>query len=418
MLLSFLKAKVSSATNGDKYAGIRAILKFFDSEELYPEFRRIDQGANATKCVVDGKQYIQFASNNYLSLSNNPEVVKAAETALRENGIGPGGSRVVSGDLKIIRELEQEISNLLGTEDALTFPTGYMANIAIFQAIMDPMFNNLPQPSSASVIFSDEYNHGSIVDGCRLSKAKKVVFKHNDTSDLVQKIKENNLPNKLIVTEGVFSTDGEIINIPDYIEIAKEYNSKLMVDDAHGIGILGEHGGGVADKFKCAKDVDIWMGSLDKAFGSTGGYLSGDAELIRYLRIACRSSILSSAIPATIAGGVLKAISLVRSGESIRSKLFANSARLRDGLKNAGFTVLGQDNLPAIPVLIGKENLSIVFTDKLMERGYYAMAFRWPAVPLGESRLRLTVMADHSVQEIDGLISECARIGKELKIIS
>jgi 8-amino-7-oxononanoate synthase len=417
MIFSFLRAKVRSTNSKEKYAGIRAVLDFFDKEKLYPEFRRIERGANATKCVVAGKEYAQFASNNYLSLSNNPEVIKAAKKAIEENGIGPGGSRVVSGDLMIVRELESSLTELLGTEDTLTFPTGYMANIAVFQALMDPMFNNLPQPSSASVIFSDEYNHGSIIDGCRLSKAKKIVFKHDDIDDLVKKIKENSLPNKLVVTEGVFSTDGEIINIPNYVEVAREYNAKLMVDDAHGIGILGEHGGGVAEKFNCSSEVDIWMGSLDKAFGSTGGYLSGSSELIRYLRIACRSSILSSAIPASIAGGVTKAIELVKNGEKTRSKLFKNSERLKAGLVESGFKVLGKDNLPAIPVLIGDEQLSINFTSKLMEAGYYTMAFRWPAVPQGKSRLRLTVMADHTERDIDGLIEACVKIGRELRVI-
>jgi 8-amino-7-oxononanoate synthase len=354
-----------------------------------------------------------------LSLSNNPEVVKAAQRAIEDNGIGPGGSRVVSGDLMIIRQLESSLTKLLGTGDTLTFPTGYMANIAVFQALMDPLFGNLPQSSSASVIFSDEYNHGSIIDGCRLSKAKKVVFKHDDIDDLVKKIKENDLPNKLVVTEGVFSTCGEITNIPKYVEVVREFGAKLMVDDAHGIGILGKHGGGVAEKFNCSSDVDIWMGSLDKAFGSTGGYLSGSSELIRYLRIACRSSILSSAIPASIAGGVTKAIELVmKNGEKTRSKLFKNSERLRTGLVSSGFKVLGEDNLPAIPVLIGDEKLSIAFTDRLMEAGYYTMAFRWPAVPQGQSRLRLTVMADHTEDDIDGLIEACVKVGRELRVIS
>ncbi|HEY1074126.1 MAG TPA: pyridoxal phosphate-dependent aminotransferase family protein, partial [Patescibacteria group bacterium] len=219
----------------------------FSQMGLYPDFHTIEGGVNEPVCKVNGEDYLMFCSNNYLGMTQHPAVKEAAKQAIDKYGVGPGGSRVISGNIDIIEDLEKAIAELTGTEDCLTFPTGYMANAAVFRAVMDPLFNNMPVLAENSVIFSDEYNHGSIVDGCRLSKAKKVVFKHDDLADLEQKIKENDLPNKLIVTESVFSLDGEIINIPAYVELAKRTGCKLMVDDAHGIGVLGKHGGGVTE---------------------------------------------------------------------------------------------------------------------------------------------------------------------------
>lgn len=418
MLFSFLRAKVEKAVNrGDKMAGVNATLKFLDDEGLYPDFHAIESGVNEAECVVGGRKYLMFCSNNYLSLSENPEVKKAAQDAIEKYGVGPGGSRVISGDVTIIRKLEAAIANLVGKEDCLTFPTGYMANIAVFQALMDPLFHGMPAKSSDSVIFSDEYNHGSIVDGCRLSRAKKVIFKHNDLEDLARKIQENNLPNKLIVTEGVFSLDGEILNLPSYIRLAQETNSLLMIDDAHGVGVIGKHGGGVVDYHSCPEGVDILMGCMDKAFGGTGGFLCGSKRMIDFLRIASRSSILSSSLPVGMAGGMIKSVELIKKNNISRTKIISNAKYLKDSLRKVGFIVIGDDPIPVIALHVGTESKGIEFAKKLWDERIFSPVIRWPAVPEGSSRFRILIMDSHTIANIDQLISACSRIGKELGLI-
>lgn len=397
--------------------GVAPLLDFLDKEGLYPEFHRITDGVNEPEVTVDGKKYLMFCSNNYLGLTQHPEVKEAAKKAIDKYGVGPGGSRVISGNVDIIEQLERKIADLTGTEDCVTFPTGYMANVAVFQAMMDPLFLDLPYRSSEGVIFSDEHNHGSIVDGIRLSKAKRVIFKHNDLGDLSRKIKENNLPNKLIVTEGVFSLEGEIIDLTKYAELAEKTGSQLMVDDAHGIGILGKNGGGTPEELSCSKRIDILMGSLDKALGGTGGFLCGDAEKIRYLRVASRSSILSSAFPTASAAAMIKAIELIQSGRELRQQLYDKAGYVRETLKKAGFRILGTDNLPAVSVLLGEEKTGIEFSKRLWAEKIFCPVFRWPAVPQNTSRLRATVMVSHTQEQIDRLIKACISAGEKAHLI-
>lgn len=418
MLFSFLKAKVGKFANrADKMAGVNATLKFLDDEGLYPDFHAIESGVNEAECVVDGKKYLMFCSNNYLSLSEHPEVKKAAQEAIEKYGVGPGGSRVISGDVTIIRELEKAIADLVGKEDCLTFPTGYMANIAVFQALMDPLFYGMPAKSSESVIFSDEYNHGSIIDGCRLSRAKKVVFKHNDLEDLEKKIQENDLPNKLIVTEGVFSLEGEIINLPDYVKLARQVNSLLMIDDAHGVGVIGEQGGGVVDYHSCSNGVDILMGCMDKSFGGTGGFLCGSKQIIDFLRIASRSSVLSSSLPVGMSGGMLKSVELIKNATEARKKIISNAGYVKGSLRKVGFAIIGDDPIPAIALHIGTESKGIEFARRFWDEQIFSPIIRWPAVPEGSSRFRFLVMDSHTKIHIDRLISVCIKIGRTLNLI-
>jgi len=282
---------------------------------------------------------------------------------------------------------------------------------------MDPLFFDLPSKASDSVIFSDEKNHGSIVDGIRLSKARRVIFKHNDTEDLKKKILENDLPNKLIVTEGVFSLEGEIVDPRPYISIAKQFGAKLMLDDAHGVGILGKNGSGTPEHFGVPGEVDVLMGSFDKAFGATGGYICGKAELIKYLRVACRSSILSSAFPAMLAGALVEAIDVVRESSEARDAVFSRANMLKNKLSSLGFKVLGSDTLPAVSLYIGDDVKGITFSRELYEKSVICPVFRWPATAQNECRLRLTVMSDHSDGDISELADTCEKVGRKLKLI-
>lgn len=396
---------------------IESFVDQFAAMGLYPDFHTIEAGVNEPICTINGEQYHMFCSNNYLGLTQHPGVKEAAVQAIQKYGVGPGGSRVISGNVDVIEELEREIAGLTGMEDCLTFPTGYMANIAVFRAVMDPLFHGVPVKVEESVIFSDEFNHGSIVDGCRLSKAKKVVFKHDDLKDLEAKIKENDLPNKLIVTESVFSLDGEIINIPEYVELAKRTGAKLMVDDAHGIGVIGKNGGGVTDHFDCAKDIDILMGCMDKAFGGTGGYLCGSKKLITYLRIASRSSILSSAIPTVAAGSMIKAVELIKMYENEREQVRRRAKLLREKLERLGFKVFGNEMLPVNSVLMGDEALGVQFTRLMWEQKIFTALFRWPAVPEGQSRVRVTLMRGHTDDQVDQFVTAAERAGRQLGLI-
>lgn len=416
---SFVKTKISNAVGKkDANKSIKNLLDFLKTNELYPAFPSVDLDANEPYAIIDGKRYDMFCSNNYLSLSKDPEIVDAFIAGAKKFGLGPGGSRVINGNYRVIQELESKIAKLVGKEACLILPTGYMANVAVVRSLMDPLITGMPNNAKDSLIISDELNHGSMIDGCKLSKAKVEVFKHNDLSDL-EKILKTNSPrysNMVVFTEGVFSTEGEITDISKIVEISKRYGARVFVDEAHAIGVLGQYGGGCCADAGVSADVDIVMGSLDKAFGAMGGFLCGSQDLIDYLNIAMRSSILSSSYPAAFAQAMCVAVDKVTAAGDRRRRIQDLSERLRAGLQKSGLTVLGQ-GLPAVPVLIGEEELAVKFYDKLMERGIFTNIFRWPAVPEKKSRLRLTVMNDHSEEQIDKLIDAMASVGRELKII-
>jgi 8-amino-7-oxononanoate synthase len=402
----------------DNFDNVAVLLDHIREWGLYPRFLTVEAGANEPECVADGAPLLLFGSNNYLSLSEHPQVKAAAVRAIEEFGIGPGGSRIMSGNVTIIEEVEQRIAALTGMEDCLTFPTGYMANVTVFQALMNPFVGRLPYRRQDGAIFVDEYVHGSIADGCALSRARVIKFRHNDLDDLRIKLEENDsASNKLIVTEGVYCLEGEIIDIPAYVHVAGLHAAKLMVDDAHAIGVIGPRGGGSPDLHGCADDIDILMGCMDKAMGGTGGYLCGSKTLIDYLRIAANSSLLSSALPCGMAGAIITAIELIERGRDVREGLAQKSRYLKRRLTDAGFTVLGTHDIPSVPLLTGPEELGIGFSEGLRTRGIFCPVMRWPAVPAGSSRLRLSIMARHEQRHLDRLVDACTEVGSELGML-
>jgi len=396
---------------------IEAFVELLRGAGAYPPFETICDGVNEPFCTIGSRPYLLFCANNYLALSEHPAVKDGAIAAIEKYGIGPGGSRVISGNIDIIEQLEAAIAELTGTEDCLTFPTGYMANVTVFQALLDPFFLGMPCAKRSGALFIDEFNHGSVVDGCAHTTATVTTFSHNDLDDLQDKLERCEQPNKLIVTEGVYSLEGEIADIPAYVAIARRNDAWLMVDDAHGIGVIGEHGGGVGEYYDCADDIDILMGCMDKAMGSTGGYLCARKPVIDYLRIAARSSILSSAIQCGTAGGVLEAIRLIRSDGQRRETLFAKATYLRDRLRALGFTVLGSHDIPSLPLLVGDEFTGVAFAEQLFERGILCSLVRWPAVPQGKARFRIIVMQSHSYEQLDSFARACGEIGSRLGLI-
>lgn len=414
-----LKSKYTSEKK--KFQNIESLLNLLKKENIYPIFCNFKSAG--TEPIVKGNKtsYLMFSSNNYLGLAKHKNIVKGIEEQAKIHGGGPGGSRFLCGNIEILDELDKKIAEVIGCEDAITFPTGYMANLAVFSAVMDPFFvDGLPYKKGSGVIFSDELNHATIVDGCRLSSAKKEIFKHNDVADLENKLKKYPLSkHKMIVTEGVFSLDGHLGALKEISELAKKYNCILMVDDAHGIGVMGPRGGGVPQELGVVQDIDIFMGSFDKTLGCMGGYLAGKKELIDYFRVACRPYIFSSAVPAIMAGGAIESLNIVsgKEGSELREKLAQNSKYLRKKLEDLGFEVLGDGSISVLPVMIGDDNLAIKFSKRLLEENMFLPCFRYPAVPQNKSRARVTVMATHKKEELDQLAVVFEKLGKEFGII-
>ncbi len=421
MNLEDIKQTIKSYSGNEnfKFENIYKVLDYFQSNNLYRKFYNIQTAGTEPEVIIDGKKLLMFSSNNYLGLSTNKDIILSAQQYLAKHGLGPGGSRFLCGNLDVLTELDQKISKFLNTEDTLTFPTGYMANVAIVKSLMDALINVFPYRNGTGLVFSDEFNHGSIVDGCKLSKAKKIVFKHNDLNDLEKKLsKFSKKRHKMIITEGVYSLEGEITPLPEIINIAKKYNAIMMVDDAHGIGVLGKTGAGTKEHFGITDGIDILMGSFDKALGGLGGFLTGNKKIIDYLRITANSYILSSALPAVIAGGMIKAIEICTTQPNLRTQLFENYNYVSESLKQLGFTIIGNGELPVAPVIIGDEQKALLFSKELFNQGVYIPPFRWPAVPKNKSRMRITLMSTHKKDHLDKLIDSFHNVGKKLSLIN
>ncbi len=413
--------KLAISREDYKFANIEKLLNFLKKEDIYPKFQKFENNGTDARVVIDGKEVLMFSSNNYMGLATNRKVVEGARKQLDIHGGGPGGSRFLCGNIKVLEELDEVVAKTVGKEAAITFPTGYMANLAVFSAVMDPFFmNGVPYAKGSGVIFSDEYNHATIIDGCRLSSSKKVVFKHNDIVDLENKLKKySKNKHKLIVTEGVFSLDGHLGKLKEIAALAEKYNCIFMVDDAHGVGVMGNDGGGVPQYLGITDKVDILMGSFDKTIGCMGGYLAGKKELIDYLKVASRPYIFSSAVPGVLAGGAIESLKICQNaeGKKLRKKLMDNSVYLKDKLTAMGYTVLGDGTISVLPVVIGDEDLSVKFSDRLLELGVYIPCFRWPAVPKNSARARVTIMATHEKKDLDAAAAAFEKAGKEFGLI-
>lgn len=376
-------------------------LRRIDEQGLYPNWRRVAGEIAGPSPIINSRRFLSFASNNYLGLSQDPRVIAGAIKAAEQYGIGPGHSRVIGGTPVIVEELERELAAWTGFEACLIFPTGYMANIGIIQALLTPLFGGTTDRAAA---FVDQYVHGSLLDGCRLAGCRVIPFRHNQIDDLRRKLRRFDARHKLIITEGVFTLEGSVIDAGAYVAVAREAGAMLMVDDAHGLGLVGAGGAGTHTLSSGSCGMDIYMASMDKAMGATGGLICGSAELIRYLRVASRSAILSSCFPAMTAGAVLKATEIIKTMDEKRSLIYGRAACLRQRLRQASFRVLGDLNHPSIAVLIGKDEDGIAAERKLFELGLLQPIVRWPAVPRNASRFRLNVSTLHSEEDLDTLI--------------
>ncbi|MDQ5987175.1 MAG: 8-amino-7-oxononanoate synthase [Syntrophus sp. SKADARSKE-3] len=355
---------------------------------------------------MDGRDFILLSSNSYLGLCHDERLRRAAVEAAEKYGVGSGGSRLTTGSYEIHRQLETSIAAFKGTEAALIFNTGYMANVGTISALADREW----------VIFSDSLNHASIIDGCRLSGAETVVYDHVDTADLERKIKAHHRGRPaLIVTDGIFSVDGDIAPLPDIVAIAQAHGILVMVDDAHATGVLGPNGGGTSDLFSLHGAVDIQLGTLSKALAGEGGFVAARKVLIDYLINRARSFIFSTALsPVTIAVA-LEALGIIRQEPEARERLLANALWFQDRLRAAGFKVM-ESRTPIISLVIGEAEAAVLFSGKLYERGVFVTAIRPPTVPPGTSRLRISLMATHTRADLEKALSDIEAVGRELGV--
>ena len=360
---------------------------------LYRELKVVGN-AQDTHIEIEGKTFLSFCSNNYLGLANNPSVIKAVKDAVEEYGWGAGASRLVSGNMSLHESLEDEISRFKGKEAALVFPTGYMANLGAISSLV----------SNGDLVICDKLNHASIIDGCRLSGADFRVYAHCDMVKLENILRKSSKYNrKLIVTDSVFSMDGDLAPLPDIVRIAGKHKAMVMVDEAHGTGVFGKNGRGVVEHFNLNKEVYIVMGTLSKAIGSLGGYVCGDIDLINYLRNKARSFMYTTALPPAVCAASIAGIKLIQNDPSLRESLWHNVRFIKEKLKSLNFSIISSES-PIIPILIGDSQKAVDMSNFLYKKGLLITAIRPPTVPANSSRLRMTVMSTHTKEDLERLL--------------
>ncbi len=386
---------------------IQQEIESLQAQGLYNRIRTIGSPQGAW-LIVDGKRVLNFCSNNYLGLANHPDIVAAAKKATDEMGIGPAAVRSIAGTMTLHVELEKRLAAFKGVEAAITFQSGFTANLATIPALV----------GKEDVIFSDKLNHASIIDGCRLSGAKIIAYEHNDPASLEEQIKANlsQFRRALIVTDGVFSMDGDIAPLPAIYEVAKKYDILLMVDDAHGEGVLGKGGRGIVDHFGLHGKVDVEVGTMSKAFGVVGGVVAGKSVIIEWLRQRGRPFLFSSAMTVPDAAACLAAIDLLEDSTQLVDKLWSNAKYFKAEMKNLGFNT-GASETPITPVMLGEAKLAQQFSRELFEAGVFAMALGYPTVPQGKARIRVMISAAHSQNDLDKGLEAFGKVGKKLGVI-
>lgn len=369
--------------------------------------RTIGSGLGASM-VVDGKSVLNFCSNNYLGLANHPVLCKAATEAIAKYGVGPAAVRTIAGTMELHLTLEKKLAAFKGVESAITFQSGYCANLAVFPALV----------SKDDVIFSDELNHASIIDGCRLSGAKIIRYKHCDINDLQRVIHEakGTYRRAVIITDGVFSMDGDIAPLDKLYEVASANQFLLMVDDAHGEGVLGTGGRGIVDHFHLHGKVDVEIGTMSKAFGVVGGIIAGNPVIIDWLRQRGRPFLFSSAMTVPDTAACIAAVDLLVNSTELVDKLWANGRYFKTEMKKLGFNT-GESVTPITPIMLGEVPLAKQFSSELFNEGLFAMALGFPTVPQGKARIRVMISAAHSREDLDKGLEIFAKVGKKLAVI-
>ena len=369
---------------------------------LYRRLQRVENDQGPT-LMLDGREVINFSSNNYLGIANHPALAAAAKKAIDRYGCGSGASRLISGNMTLHEELEARLAAFKGTEAALVFNSGFQANTGILSTLT----------GEGDVIFSDALNHASIIDGCRLSRAKTVVYSHGDLDRLETELKQAaGAGRKLIVTETIFSMDGDEAPLTGIVDLAEKYGAMVMVDEAHATGIFGDNGAGVVANLGLSERVAVQMGTLGKALGGFGAYVAGSGALRELFINRCRSFIFTTSLPPSIMAMAIAAIDLVQREPERREALWNNCRVLKEALRNLGFSV-AESQSPILPLIIGDADKCMQFSERLLEKGIFAQGIRPPTVPPGTSRLRITLMATHTADHLDRAIEAFKELKEE-----
>jgi glycine C-acetyltransferase len=358
--------------------------------------------------VVDGRKVLNFCSNNYLGFANHPRLLDAAVEAMKDYGLGPAAVRTIAGTMNLHLHLEERLAAFKGVESAITFQSGFTANLATIPALV----------GKGDAIFSDELNHASIIDGCRLSGAKIFRYAHCNTADLQQVLEKNraDFNRAMVITDGVFSMDGDIAPLDEILEVSRQYDTVLMVDDAHGEGVLGKGGRGIVDHFGLHGKVDVEVGTLSKAFGVVGGVVAGDPLVVEWLQQRGRPFLFSSAMTVPDVAACLAAVDILEESTELVDQLWENTRYFKDEMRRLGFDT-GLSATPITPVMLGEAPLAQRFSRELFEKGVFAMAIGYPTVPQGKARIRVMISAAHRKDDLDHGLQAFANIGKKLGVI-
>jgi glycine C-acetyltransferase len=374
---------------------------------LYNRIRTLSSPQGAW-LVVDGKRVLNFCSNNYLGLANHPRLLEAARQAMEKYGLGPAAVRSIAGTMDLHIELEKRLAAFKGVDAAISFQSGFNANLATIPALVD----------KEDAIFSDELNHASIIDGCRLSRARIVRYNHCDATDLKRVLDENrsNYPRALVVTDGVFSMDGDVAPLDKIYEVTQDYDTILMVDDAHGEGVLGRGGRGIVDHFNLHGKVDVEVGTLSKAFGVVGGVVAGNSVVVEWLRQRGRPFLFSSAMTVPDTAACLAAVGLLEESTQLVDKLWENTRYFKEEMRSLGFDT-GNSVTPITPIMLGDAPLAQQFSRELFENGVFGMAIGYPTVPQGKARIRVMISASHEKSDLDQGLEAFRLVGKKLGVL-
>jgi len=389
----------------NRLAYVEQILADLKEQNLYNTIRTIEspQGAWVT---IEGRRVLNMCSNNYLGLANHPALREAAKKAIDEYGVGPGAVRSIAGTMTVHDMLDKAVAEFKRVEAALTLQSGFMANVAVIPALV----------GKGDTILSDELNHASIIDGARLSRATIKVFRHADMDHLESLLKEDNEGNVLVITDGVFSMDGDIAKLPTIVELAKRYGALTMVDDAHGEGVLGENGRGIVDHFHLHGQVDVEVGTFSKAIGTVGGFAAGSAKLIEFLKQRARPFLFSSALTPPDVMATLEAIKILTNSGELVDRLWENGRYFKAEMKKLGFDV-GASETPITPVMLGEAEVAAEMSKRLFEAGVFASKISFPTVPRGKARIRVMISAAHEKADLDFALEQFSKVGRDMGLI-
>jgi glycine C-acetyltransferase len=394
MIMDFLDEEISALKSEGRFVKLRVVT-----------------GMQAPVSVVDGKRVVNLTSNNYLDLTEHPTLKAAAKAAIDANGVGTAAVRPIIGTMDLHLALEEKLAKFKGTEAALTFQSGFTVNVACCQSLMS---------SDKDLLISDELNHASIIDGGRLSKAVRKIYPHKDMKALKAILESSEAKaarRKMIVTDGVFSMDGDLAPLPEIVALSEAHGAFVMVDDAHASGVMGKNGRGTPSHFGVSDRVQIQIGTLSKAVGAVGGYVAGSRKLIDYLTSVARPFTFSSSLPPSVVATCSAAVDVMLDEPERIAKLWDNARHLKDGLKTLGFDT-GASETPITPILIGDTKKAQAFSARLFEEGVFALAICFPIVGRGKDRLRTIVSSGHSSKDLDFALEKFALVGRELGLIS